>query len=322
MSDFLSQEEIDALLGGGKKETVVETKREKPFDFSKIEKIKKGGFPGLEVIFERWAKIFREEIRSLFPVINMVSKNIITVMKFGDFINKIPLPASYTIFTMKPLNESALLVIDSRVVFNLVSALFGGGARPFKIEGRDFTKLEINIINDFVDTVLSSFEKIWHTVFPVEIEKKSIEFNPFLVRIVSPAEKVIVVEMILDIEGLEVPFSFAFPQMLFLPLKDIIFSETSGLEISPEWEENIQKKISKVELTLTLELSRFTMLVEELINLEVGSDIILDVKKDDIIKLLVAGKPKFLAKLGRYDKKYAAMIVSRIKGEEDGREGK
>lgn len=320
MSKFLSQEEIDALLGGGKKETVVETKREKPFDFSKVEKIKKGGFPGLEVIFERWAKIFREEIRSLFPVINMVSKNSITVMKFGDFINKIPLPASYTIFTMKPLNESALLVIDSRVVFNLISALFGGGARPFKIEGRDFTKLELNIIHDFVDTVLTSFEKIWQTVYPVEVERKSVELNPFLVRIVSPAEKVIVVEMILDIEGLEVPFSFAFPQMMFLPLKDIIFSETSSLEIPADWKENILKKLSKVELNFTLELSRFTMLVEELLNLEVGSDIILNVKKDDSINLMVEGKPKFTAKLGRYDKKYAAMIVDRVKGEEDGRE--
>lgn len=67
MSDFLSQEEIDALLGGGKKQDTIETAKEKPFDFSKIERIQKGGFPGLEIIFERWAKLFREEIRKVFP---------------------------------------------------------------------------------------------------------------------------------------------------------------------------------------------------------------------------------------------------------------
>jgi flagellar motor switch protein FliM len=320
MSDFLSQEEIDALIGGSKKETVIETKKERPFDFNRIEKIKKGGFPGLEIIFERWAKIFREEIRSKFPIINMVSKNKISVMRFSDFIAKIPLPASYTIFTMKPLNEPSLVVIDSRVVFNLVSALFGGGARPFKIEGRDFTKLEVQLINDFVNTSLDSFEKIWNTIYPVEIEKKSIELNPFLVRIVSPAEKVIVVEMTVDIEGLEVPFYFAFPQMLFLPIKDIIFSETFGSETSTEWKENLLKKIYRVKLNLTLKLTRITMLVEELLNLESGSDIVLDVKKDDVLKLYVEGKPKFYVKLGKLDKKFAAMVVDKIKGEDDGRE--
>ena len=85
----------------------------------------------------------------------MVSKNKISIMRFSDFIAKVSLPASYTIFTMKPLNEYSLIVVDSKVVFNLVSALFGGGAKPLKIEGRDFTKLEIKLINDFV-----GFEKI------------------------------------------------------------------------------------------------------------------------------------------------------------------
>ncbi|MGC9188293.1 MAG: flagellar motor switch protein FliM [Sulfurihydrogenibium sp.] len=321
MSDFLSQEEIDALLGGGKKEISIDTKKERPFDFSRIEKIKKGGFPGLEVIFERWAKIFQEEIRSIFPVITMVSKNKISVMRFSDYISKIVLPASYVIFTMKPLNEHALLVIDSRLVFNFVSALFGGGARPFKIEGRDFTKLEIQLINDFVNVLLETFERIWQGIYPVKIEKKSIEFNPFLVRIVSPAEKVIVVEMSLDIEDMEVPFSFAFPQMLFLPIKDIIFSETFGSESSSEWKEVLLTKLSKVELEVTLELDRFTLLVKDFIDLEVGSEILLNVRKDDNIKLYVEQKPKFYVKLGKLDKKFAAMIVNKIEGGKNGREG-
>ncbi len=320
MSELLSQEEIESLIGDNKEVSQGKTK-EKPFDFSRIERITKGGFPGLEIIFEKWIKIFQEEIRKVFPVINTVSKNKISVMRFSDFITNASLPASYTIFTMKPLSEYSLIFLDSKVIFNLVSALFGGGARPLKIEGKAFTKLEIHLIDSFVEVALKTFEKVWQEIYPVKIEKKSIEFNPFLVRIVSPTEKVIVVEMNLDIEGLEASFSFAFPQMLFLPIKDIIFSETLGSESSIEWKETLLKKLAKVELNVTLELDKFTLLVRDFMNLEVGSEILLTVKKDDNIKLYVEQKPKFYAKLGKLDKKFAAMIVDKIEGEKDGREG-
>ncbi|WP_299229444.1 FliM/FliN family flagellar motor switch protein [Sulfurihydrogenibium sp.] len=322
MSDFLSQDEIDALIGGVKSSAAAEEKiKEKPFDFNRLEKIQKGGFQGLEVLFEKWVKIFREEIRAEFPVVNMVSKGKIVTMRFGDFIGKIPLPASYTIFNMKPLKDPSLLIIDSRVVFNLVSALFGGGARPFKIEGREFTKLEIRIIEKLVDIVLGSFEKIWKDVYPIEIERKSIEFNPFLVRIVSHAEKVIVAEIMIDIEGLEVPLIFAFPQMLFLPIKDILFTDTFGSKVSPEWRKELIKKLLKVNLKLTLELDKFSVLVKEFLNYDVGTEIILNKKQSDELDLKVEDKVKFKASLGKLDKKFAAMITEVIKENGDGGNG-
>ncbi len=318
MSEFLSQDEIDALLGGGKKESVLEEK-EKKFDFNKLQKIQKGGFSGLELLFEKWTKILREEIRTEFPVVNMVSKGKISVMRFGDYLIKIPLPASYTIFTMKPLKESALLVIDSRVVFNLVSAIFGGGAKPFKIEGREFTKIEMRIVEKLVDIILTTFEKIWQDVYPIEIERKSIELNPILVRIIPNSEKVIVAEILIDIEGIEVPFTFAFPQMLFLPIKDIIYSENLNAEMSEEWINDIIKKILKIKLKATLELDKVVFSVKQILELEKGTEIRLNKSLNDELNLLIEDKVKFKAKLGKIDKKFAAMILSKIeKGNENG----
>jgi flagellar motor switch protein FliM len=322
MSDFLSQDEIDALIGGGKSSVAAEEKiKEKSFDFDRLEKIQKGGFQGLEVLLEKWVKIFREEIKAEFPVINMVSKGKIATMRFGDFIGKIPLPASYTIFNMKPLGDLSLLIIDSRVVFNLVNTLFGGGTRPFKIEGREFTKLEIRIIERLVDIVLGSFEKTWKDVYPIEIEKKKIEFNPILVRIVSHAEKVIVVEVMMDIEGLEVPLIFAFPQMLFLPIKDILFTDTFGSKVSPEWKKELIKKLLKVNLELTLELDKFSVLMKEFLNYKVGTEIILNKKQSEELDLKVENKVKFKASLGKLDKKFAAMITKVVKENGDGGNG-
>lgn len=315
--EFLSQEEIDALLGGGKKEEEPQ-KEEAPFDFSQVEHIKKGGVPGLELLLERWVKIYRDKVRRLAPQISMISKESVYIIRFQPFMAKIPMPASYSIVSMRPFKENFLFVLDSRLVFVIISVMFGGPAKPFKIEGREFTKLEQKIIRDIVEIALQSFEEVWKDVYPVKIELREIELNPALARIASPNEKVIVVECSMDIEGYEAPFFFCFPQGMFMPIKDIIFSESLFAEKDPVWEKHLREKLLKTELKLTLELVRKSFKVEDILNWKVGDKIELGVSKDDVLKLYVEEIPKFAVKLGKVKERYAALILGLIE-EEDGR---
>jgi flagellar motor switch protein FliM len=319
MSDeFLSQEEIDASLGGGteEEEKTEEQKAEvAPFDFSEVEHIKKGGLPGFELIFERWIKTFREESRKLLPQINMVTKENIYISRFQNFMLKIPLPSSYTIFSMRPLKESALLVIDSRLVFTVISVLFGGPAKPFKVEGREFTKLEMRVIEDFINAALRTFEQVWDAFYPVMIEIRSIELNPSLARIVSPNEKVIIVECRMDIEGYEAPFYFCFPQSMFLPIKEIVYSQVAFAE-DPVWKKNIEEKVRKINVKLSFELTKMKMKIKDILEWEEGSQIDLFVSSDEEFRLYVEDKLKFYARFGKYNDKYAAMITKPVFEEE------
>ncbi|ADY73851.1 flagellar motor switch protein FliM [Desulfurobacterium thermolithotrophum DSM 11699] len=317
--EFLSQEEIDALLGGDSNSSSEEQKLEvAPFDFSLVEHIKKGGVPGLELLLERWIKIYSEEIRRLVPQINMVTKESVYITRFNNFMSKIPLPASYSIVSMKPLKDNFLLVLDSRLVFVVISVMFGGPAQPFKIEGREFTKLETRIIDDIVKISLSTFQHTWKDVYPVEFELKSIELNPALARIVSGNDRVIVVECTMDVDGYEAPFFFCFPQGMFLPIKELIFSEAVFAEKDPVWEKHLTKKLLKTELKLTLELTRKNFFLRELLSWKEGDEILLDISKDEFVKLYVEDKPKFWAKLGKIKDKYAALVVDMINGENNG----
>ncbi|WP_456401260.1 flagellar motor switch protein FliM [Persephonella sp.] len=313
MSDeFLSQEEIDALLGGGDSDKKEEVKSEiAPFDFSEIEHIKKGGLPGLEMIFERWIKVYRDEVRKVTPRINMVWRENIYVTRFNTFMLKIPMPSSYNIFTIRPLKENALLIIDSRLVFTIISVLFGGPAKPFKVEGREFTKLETKIVEDLVNSALKSFESVWNSIYPVVIELRSIELNPNLAKIVSPNEKVIVVECRMDIDGYETPFYFCFPQSMFLPIKEIIYTQVSVAE-DPIWKKNLDEKVRRLTLKLTLEATKIQFRIRDILSWDVGTEIELGVGKDDIFKLYVEDRYKFNAKLGKVNSKYAAMIIEPV----------
>ncbi|RUM50479.1 MAG: flagellar motor switch protein FliM [Hydrogenothermus sp.] len=321
MSDeFLSQEEIDALLGVDNEDTSTETleeEKEKPFDFSQVEHIKKGGLPGLELIFERWIKIFRDEIRKLIPNLNMVSKDDMYITRFQSFMLKIPLPASYSIFTMKPLKENALMVLDSRLVFTIISVLFGGPPKPFKVEGREFTKLEARVIRDIVEKSLKVFESIWTNIYPINIELKSIELNPTLARIVSQNEKVVIVELSMDIDGYTAPFFFCFPQSMFLPIKDIIYTEIANMEKDPVWEKNLEAKILHLNVKLWVELIRKEYKIKDILEWEEGTRLEFDVLNTDLLRIFVENKPKFLGKLGQKGNKFAVKVKDLIINEEE-----
>jgi len=315
--EYLSQEEIDALLGGGSAPTEEKKPDVRPFDFSNVEHIKKGGVPGLELLFERWVKIYREAIRRIVPQVVMINKDSVYITRFNSFLSKIPMPASYSIVSIKPFKENFLFVLDSRLVFVVISVMFGGPAKPFKIEGREFTKLEMRIIQDIVNIALETFEQVWKDVYPVEVELKGIELNPTLARIVSGNEKVIVVECSMDVDGYEAPLYFCFPHGMFMPIKELIFSEALFAEKDPVWENYLKKKVLQTKLKVSLELTRKAYKMEEILSWKEGTKLDLDVAKDDLMKLYIEETPKFMAKLGKVKNRFAALIAEEVK--EDGR---
>ncbi len=315
--DFLSQDEIDALLGDDAEESEDNKSDTAPFDFSQIESIKKGGLPGLEIIYERWVKIFRDKVRKIMPKINMVSKDSVYITRFNTFMGKIPMPSSYTTFSMKPLNESALFVVDSRLAFTILSVLFGGPAKPFKVEGREFTKLEVQIIDGFIDAALNSLEEVWEQFYQIEVEKKSVELNPALARITSGNEKVIIVECNVDIDGYEAPIFYCFPQGMFMAIKDIIYSEFISEE-NIEWQNRIRKKAISLKSKLILELGKEDFYVKEILGWKEGDEIVLKLDKEKDLFLYVQNIPKYLCKLGKVKDKYAALIKEPIIKEKNG----
>ncbi len=320
MSDqeFLSQEEIDALLGGDDvaSSEEEETSDVRPFDFSELESIKKGGLPGLDLIYERWVKAFRDDIRKILPKINMVSKESIYITRFNSFMFKIPMPSSYTTFTMKPLKDLALLVVDSRLVFTIISVMFGGPAKPFKVEGREFTKLETYIIKDFIDLALKNLETTFSQAYPVQVEKKATELNPALAKITTGNEKVIISECVVDIDGFEAPLYFCFPQGMFLPIKDVIYSEFSG-EVDEVWKEKLNELVLETPVRVSLELVRKKFFMKEVLEWQVGSEIMLDVSKEDPVKLIIEDQEKFICRLGKVRDRYAALLQQEVVKDED-----
>src|SRR5688572_26916997 len=177
MSQVLSQSEVDALLaavsegevgggasgggGGGGGGGIVgvgggsvpqDDRVVVVYDLTSQDRIIRGRLPQLDVIYEKFMRSFRVSLSSALRKIATLTHASTDFLKFGEFINTLPMPTCMSVLRFNNLRGSALFVIESKLAYALVDSFFGGADRPYtKIEGKDFTPIELQIIQKVVD---------------------------------------------------------------------------------------------------------------------------------------------------------------------------
>ena len=251
MDKILSQDEIDALLKGvvsGEVETAppVEPVAEsttgvKEYDLLNQERIIRGRMPTLEMINDRfvrrqavaWTGVLREAIE--FVVVGT------QVIKFGEFLKKIPMPSSLNVFHMPPLRGNGLFVMDAFLVYLLVDYFFGGkGQTHVKPEGRDFTAVQVRMIKKLLMLALGDLEKAWQAILPVKVEYVRSESNPQFAMVVTASEVVIVVTLQVIIGETSRDLFVVYPYSMLEPIKEKLYSGlvSDQLEQDGSWNSN------------------------------------------------------------------------------------
>ena len=178
MGSVLSQEEVDALLQGvtsdeeGSEEDEEEYNPEEvvSFDLTAQDRIIRGRMPTLEIIHDRFVRLFRLTLSNALRRVVDISVRSTELIKFGEYIKTLPVPTSMNLFRMTPLRGNAMMVFETRLVFTLVEMFFGGsGEVETKSEGRDFTEIEARMIKRVIISGLEDLQTSWRPVFPVQI---------------------------------------------------------------------------------------------------------------------------------------------------------
>ena len=199
-SDILSQDEIDALLTGvdsGDVETEIEEPLDpseaQTYDFTSQDRIVRGRLPTLEMINERFARNFRISLFSFLRRSPTITVSGVQMNKFGEYIHSLFMPSNLNIVKIKPLRGTALFVMNPTLVYSIVDNFFGGsGKYHTKIEGRDFTQTEMQVVMNVLQRIFDDLKKAWAPVMDLEFEHVGSEVNPHFANIVSPSEVVVI----------------------------------------------------------------------------------------------------------------------------------
>src|SRR5262249_45842949 len=144
---ILNQEEIDTLLGFSMTDVSIS-------DNSGIRAIIDSAMvsyerlPMLEIVFDRLVRLMTTSLRNFTSDNVEVSLDRITSVRFGDYLNSIPLPAVLAVFKAEEWDNFGLFTVDSALIYSMIDVLLGGrrGQSAIRIEGRPYTTIETNLV--------------------------------------------------------------------------------------------------------------------------------------------------------------------------------
>jgi flagellar motor switch protein FliM len=303
MSQILTQEEVDALLKGisdGEVETEPHKEHDPSavigYDLTSQDRIIRGRMPTLEMTNEKFARMFRATLSSMLRKIVSVSALSIDTIKYGDFLKTLPVPTSLHLFRIDPLRGNAIIVVESKVIFTLVDIVFGGSGRDgFKVEGREFTAIENNLIKKVVLSALLDLEKAWKTLLDVKMTYQRSEVNPQFAHIVPLTDVVVVINFEMEMDYSSGIISLCIPYSTLEPIREKLKAgfQSDQLEVDRKWEKRLKDELMSSGLELAVQLGRTHLLTREVRDLQIGDIILLDQYASDPIDVYVEGMRKF-----------------------------
>jgi flagellar motor switch protein FliM len=305
MNQVLSQAEVDALLnavaegsvdsGGG---TVKrdEQRNVQNFDLTNQDRVIRGKMPTLDLIYERFVRLFRMSLSNSLRKIASISIISTDLLKFGEFVNTLPIPSCVGILRSETLRGNALLVFESKLAYALIDSYFGGTDRPYtKSEGKEFTRIELMIMNKVLQLGVSDLEEAWAPVHKIGLMHLRTETNPQFVGVVPLSDVIISTTFEVELENASGTITLVIPYSTIEPIKNKLNSsfQSDSDRTDKIWIQNLENHMEQVEANCTVNLGETSITVADLVNLNIGDIIPLNQDCDGELMLKVEGVPKY-----------------------------
>jgi flagellar motor switch protein FliM len=329
MSQVLSQSEVDALLAAVSEGEVSKTDGGKGggsggsddkvvvvYDLTSQDRIIRGRLPQLDVIYEKFMRSFRVSLSSALRKIATLNHASTDFLKFGEFINTLPMPTCMSVMRFNALRGSALFVIESKLAYALVDNFFGGADRPYtKIEGKDFTPIELSIVRKVVDLAIDDLESAWASVEKIDCSFVRTEINPQFVGIVPPTDIVIASTFDVELENANGTITLVIPYSTIEPIKQKL---STGFQVESDqtdktlWTSVLRAQLLETRLDLRVDLGQTAISLQDLMGLRVGDVIPLNQDASGELDVNVENVRKFKGYHGTHHGTVAIQVTRPI----------
>ena len=322
-SDFLSQDEVDALLKGVTGESDEPEGKEdgtsgvRAYNIGTQERIVRGRMPTLELINERFARYLRIGLFNYMHRTAEISVGPIRVQKYSEFIRNLVVPTNLNLVLAKPLRGTSLFVFDPNLVFLVVDNMFGGDGRfHTRVEGRDFTATEQRIIQGMLNVVFSEYSRSWKPVYDINFEYIRSEMNSQFANIATPSEIVVSTSFSLEFGGTAADMHICFPYSMLEPIRDLLYSSMQSDQLSTDqrWIVMLRKQLKDAEVEIKAQLATTTVTLGDIQKMRVGDIIPLQIP--EVITALIDEVPLMECRYGQQGGQFAIKIERFITSEQ------
>jgi flagellar motor switch protein FliM len=311
----LDQDEIDSLLGIAKGEEGEEkTSGIQAMLNSALVSYER--LPMLEIVFDRLVRMLSTSLRNFTSDNVEVSLDNITAIRFGDYLNSIPLPAMLGVFKAEEWDNYGLLMVDSSLTYSIVDVLLGGrrGTAAMRIEGRPYTTIERNLVERLVNVVLNDLTATFDPLSPVTFRFERLETNPRFAAIARPANAAILARLRVDMEDRGGRLELMLPYATLEPVRELLLQMFMGEKFGRDsiWETHLSGELWQTDVNINAVLDEVSVPLNEVLNWKPGSRLDLEVTPDSMIELRCGDVRLFRGQMGRKGQHIAVKLQDRL----------
>jgi len=311
----LNQDEIDSLLG-------FDVNSDQLQDKSGVRAIINSALvsyerlPMLEIVFDRLVRLMTTSLRNFTSDNVEVSLDSITSIRFGDYLNSIPLPAILAVFHAEELDNYGLFTVDSNLIYSIVDVLLGGrrGSSAMRIEGRPYTTIERTLVQRMIEVIMQDMCAAFEPLAPVHFSLDRLETNPRFAAIARPANAAILVKLRIDMEDRGGRTELLLPYATLEPIRKLLLQQFMGEKFGRDsiWESHLATELWSTKVDIEAILDEQTMPLHQVMNLEVGQTMMLSAGPDSKIQLRCGGVPLLTGRMGRVSGNVAVRVDDAI----------
>ncbi|HTB01608.1 MAG TPA: flagellar motor switch protein FliM [Bradyrhizobium sp.] len=312
----LSQEEIDNLLGFSVGEVNLD-------DHSGIRAIIDSAMvsyerlPMLEIVFDRLVRLMTTSLRNFTSDNVEVSLDRITSVRFGDYMNSIPLPAVLSVFKAEEWENFGLATVDSSLIYSMIDVLLGGrrGQTSLRIEGRPYTTIETNLVKRLIEVVLADAEQAFRPLSPVTFKIDRLETNPRFAAISRPANAAILVRLHIDMEDRGGNIELLLPYATIEPIRSVLLQMFMGEKFGRDqiWEGHLATEMAQAEISVDDVLYEANIPLKQLMRLKVGDTLPLEMRADALVAVRCGNVTLTEGRMGRVGDRVAIRVTKQLR---------
>ena len=310
----LNQQEIDSLLGVDDEEEPLTTGIQAMVDSAMVSYER---LPMLEIVFDRLIRMMSTSLRNLTSDNVEVSLDSITSIRFGDYLETIPMPAMLSVFKAEEWDNYGLMVADSALIYSIVDVLLGGrrGTAAMRIEGRPYTTIERNLVERMVTVVLSDLSAAFDPLSPVTFRFDRLETNPRFATIARPANAAVLARLRIDMEDRGGRMELMLPYATLEPVRELLLQMFMGEKFGRDsiWETHLANELWNTDIELDAVLDQVVLSLNDVMKWKKGSQLLLNAVPSSPIDLRCGEIPLFVGGMGQKNGNMAIKINKKLR---------
>lgn len=329
MTDILSQEEIDALLGALDAGDIDAAEMDgspasdshaRLYDFKRPDKFSKEQLRTIQMLHETFGRLWSSALSGMLR--NLVNMSVISVdqLTYKEFLLSMADPSVICIFALPPLEGRAIIEFSPAIAFPLIDRLLGGHGTPAR-KLRELTDIEKRLIAALIEEGLMFLKEAWVSMTEFFPEMLSVESNPMFVQIVPPSDMVLLISLEAKFGDLTGVINICYPYVVLEPVlthlsQHFLFAST-GKGATRVSRDNILSTMQELKLSVEVLLGETELEFGDVLELKPGDVVKLGSRVKEDLDVRVGERIKFQCLPGIIEGFYGGVITSLVTNAEE-----